>query len=303
MKTVTKYRPMTLSQLDAKFPTDDSCKSYLAQRRWPEHVSCPRCGNDSVHELAKRPYHWECSLCGAGHSYRFSVLVGTIFENTNYPLIIWFKVIYLMLSSKKGISALQIQRMMGMGSYRTAWQMCHKVRVAMGNTEFRQLVGFVEVDETYVGGKARNKHKGPGGRGDMGGTGGTGKAIVAGAIQRKGNVIARVIDKADMMTLDGFVAQSVSTKVDLISTDEHHAYNRLHHRYPHGVVQHSMDEYVVGAVHTQSIDSFWSMIKRGIMGTFHKVSKKYLQLYVNEFQFRHNNRKNVDIFGAVIGAC
>lgn len=303
MKTAIKHRPMTLAQLEAQFPTDEACKSYLQARRWPQGIACPRCGNDHVNDLSAKPFHWECSLCGAGHSYRFSVLVGTIFENTNYPLKEWFKVIYLMLTSKKGISALQVQRMMGMGSYRTAWRMCHKVRVAMGSEEFRKLVGFVEVDETYVGGKARNKHKGPGGRGDMGGTGGHGKAIVVGAIKRKGNVIARVIENADMPTLNAFVDATVSKDVELISTDEHKGYNALRRRYPHGVVRHSQDEYVVGAIHTNSIDSFWSLIKRGVMGTFHKVSKKYLQLYVNEFQFRHNNRRNVDIFSSVIRAC
>ena len=193
MKVIHKYKPMTLKELEAKFPNDDACKSYLQARRWPEGVKCPRCGNEEVQEHGTKPYHWQCYQCPKDTSYRFSVLVGTIFENTNVPLQTWFKVIYLMLVSKKGISSLQVMRMMGFGSYHTALKMTHKVRIALGNQDFHQLVGFVEVDETYVGGKAKNKHKGPGGRGDFGGRGGAKKEIIAGAVQRKGNVIARVV--------------------------------------------------------------------------------------------------------------
>ena len=210
---------------------------------------------------------------------------------------------HLMLTSKKGISALQIIRYMGFGSYKTAWLMCSKIRAALGNVEFKKLIGYVEVDETFVGGKAKNKHKGPGGRGDMGGTGGTGKAIVVGAVRRKGNVIARVVDSTSAEVLNAFVRQTVSTKVSLISTDEWRPYRKLAKEYNHGVVCHSVGEYVNGAIHTNTIEGFWSIVKRGIVGTFHKVSRKYLPLYVNEFEFRYNNRENPDIFGAAIRAC
>ena len=304
-----KHRPMTFQQLEVKFPDEDCCKAYLAESRWHGHVSCPRCGNDQVHELQSKPFHWECSVCASGHSYRFSVLVGTIFENTNYPLTIWFKVIFLMLSSKKGMSALQIQRMLGMGSYRTAWSMCHKVRAALGSVEFQKLTGFVEVDETFVGGKAKNKHKDKrGGRGGTGGGGprggvGSGKAVVAGAVQRKGNVVARVVANVDGPSLLGFIRNSVSTQVSLVCTDSWRSYKSLGKEFPHGVIDHRKGEYVMGAVHTNTIEGFWSMVKRGIIGTYHKVSHKYLSLYVNEFEFRYNNRKNIDIFGAAIRAC
>src|SRR5208337_2905152 len=133
--------------------------------------------------------------------YRFSVLVGTIFENTNYPLCTWFKVMYLMLSSKKGMSALQIHRMIGTGSYQTAWYMCHRIRAGLGNVEFRKLVGFVEVDETFVGGKEKNKHKDKRG----GGRGTSGKTPIIGAVSRKGKVVAKVIENVDTSTLDEFV--------------------------------------------------------------------------------------------------
>lgn len=296
---------MTVKDFDRQFPNEDACRSYLHRNRWPEEVRCPRCGHDKVYELAKE-WHYQCHQC-AENGYRFSVLVGTIFENTNMPLRDWFRVIHLMLTSKKGMSALQIFRFMGFGSYKTAWLMCHKVRVALGSVEFRKLIGYVEVDETFVGGKAKNRHKdkrgGPGGTGSVGGTGGTGKSIVIGAVQRKGNVVARVIEQRNSATLTAFVNQVVSTKVSLISTDENSSYRYIDKNFPHGSVNHWEGEYVHGAVHTQTIEGFWSMIKRGIMGTYHKVSKKYLQLYVNEFEFRYNNRRNEKIFDTAIRAC
>src|SRR5260370_829589 len=218
-KNHLQIHQMTIAKFERLFPHENACKEYLTRNRWPEGViRCPRCGNDKVSELAKMPFKWECSVCAVGHSCRFSVLVGTIFENTNKPLREWFRVMHMMLTSKKGISALQIYRVMGFGSYNTAHLMCSKIRVALGNVEFKQLVGYVEVDETYVGGKAKNKHKGPGGRGDMGGTGGHGKTIVVGAVRRKRKVIARVNDNADAETLNRFFAQNVSHRVRLVST-------------------------------------------------------------------------------------
>lgn len=294
---------MSIVEFEAQFPHEDACKAYLMVNRWPQGVCCPRCGNDQVNELATMPYKWECSVCAVGNSYRFSVLVGTIFENTNKSLREWFRVLHLMLTSKKGISALQVKRYMGFGSYETALNMCNKIRIALGNQEFKQLVGYVEIDETFVGGKNKNKHGGnrPGGMG--GGRGSVGKEIVVGAVQRKGKVIARVINGVDAITLGSFVREVVSHKVSLISTDEWRGYLPLRKEFPMGAVEHRAGQYVFGAIHTNTIEGFWSIVKRGIVGTFHKVSKKYLPLYVNEFEFRYNNRMNPDIFGAAIRAC
>jgi transposase-like protein len=301
-KNPLQIHQMTVPQFEKLFPTEDHCKAYLVANRWSDGVRCPRCSNDHVHAHSGKPFHWQCYQCNPV-GYRFSVLVGTIFENTNKPLRDWFRVMHMMLTSKKGISALQVARVMGFGSYKTAHMMCSKIRVALGNVEFKQLVGYVEVDETYVGGKAKNKHKGKGGRGDFGGKGGVGKEVVIGAVERKGNVVAKVIRQTTSIAFDNFVREVVSTKVSLISTDDHPGYKRLNPAFPHGTVNHRYGQYVHGAIHTNTIEGFWSILKRGIMGTFHKVSRKYLPLYVNEFEFRYNNRKNPDIFRTAIRAC
>lgn len=302
MATSKRIHQMTIPQWEAAFPDDDACAAYLVRHRWPAGVHCPRCGNTEVSEHGTMDWHWQCAACSpSATSYRFSVLVGTIFENTNKPLRVWFRVIHLMLTSKKGISALQIHRMMGFGSYRTAWYMCHRVRAGLVDRKFRKLIGIVEVDETYIGGHDKNRHWDK----KKGGVGGQGseKFIVIGAAQRKGKVVARVIENTKTETFEEFVREAVSTKVSVLATDEHSGYRRLSPDYPHHAVRHQAKHYVVGAIHTNTIEGFWSILKRGVVGSYHKVSRKYLPLYVAEFCFRYNNRGNADIFGAAIRGC
>jgi transposase-like protein len=289
---------MTAKQFDALFQTEDDCIRYLVVRRWAETVTCPRCGNPKVYALASG-HHWQCEQC-APDGYRFSHLTGTIFENTNKPLKDWFRVAHLMLVSKKGMSALQIYRYMGFGSYKTAWLMCHKIRTALVE-DVSKLGGIVEVDETYVGGDDKNRHwdkkSGTTGRGN------TLKTVVVGAVKRKGNVVARVVANASRPILEGFVKETVSTRVSLLCTDAWPGYNRMHYWFKHETVDHGAGQHVIGAVHTNTIEGFWSILKRGVIGTYHKVSRKYLHLYVAEFQFRYNNRMNPDIFGTAIKGC
>ena len=301
-KQKPQIHQMTFAQWEKAFPNEDACCAYLVGHRWPKGVKCPRCGADVTHSVSTMPYKWQCYACSPDSGYRFSHLTGTIFENTNKPLRDWFRVIHLMLTSKKGISSHQIHRTLGFGSYRTALYMTHRIRAGLANEEFRKLMGIVEVDETFVGGKAKNRHKDDRFDGTKG-TGGSGKAIVAGAVSRKGNVVARVIADVRASTLETFIRESVSTKVSLLCTDKWVGYKHIGKEYPHGIVDHAAGQYVCGSIHTQTIEGFWSIFKRGVVGTFHKVSAKYLPLYVAEFQFRYNNRENPDIFGEAVRGC
>src|SRR5208282_2461081 len=310
---------ISLQQIHKEYDTQDKCMALLVSLRWPDGVRCPRCGNDKVFKIKHRP--WNC-VCKSGkesaneqtgevhvckkNGYRFSALVGTVFENTNYPLPVWFEVIYLVCQSKKGMSALQIQRMLKENgrptAYKTAFYICHRVRAMLDNDQFGQLMGIVEVDETFIGGKRGKMHKSK--RAAIG-WGQHGKIPVIGAISRKGNVVCQMIEHVSANQAESFIRKVVDTdKIELIATDEGGEFRRLKGAgYPHETVDHKAEEYVRGVVHTQNLDNFWSLLKRGIMGTFHHVSKKYLPLYLNEFQWRYNNRKNPDIFKAALAGC
>jgi hypothetical protein len=269
-------------------------------------VECPRCGaTEKVYALRSRPFHWACKNHPENRSYRFSLLVGTIFENTNIKMLRWFKVLYLMLTSKKGVSALQIHRTLGaewgnkVGSYKTSWYMCHRLRAGLADPDFVKLMGIVEVDETYIGGKEKNKHANK----RTSASGGMNKMTVVGAIARKGNVVCQLVQLADTKTLEAFIDMAVDRKVDVIATDDAGGYRRLRAAgYNHGTVRHMRGEYVRGVIHTNSIESFWSLLKRGVVGTYHSMSRKYLPLYLNEFMFRFNNRHNEDIFSLAVAS-
>src|ERR1700736_3540799 len=190
-KQPPQIHQLTVAQFEKMFPDEDACKAYLHARRWPDGVRCPRCSNPKVYDLKTRKWHWQCEEC-APDGYRFSIMTGTIFENANKPLREWYRVIHLMVTSKKGISARQVWRYMDFGSLKTAWLMCHKVRTALMQ-DIDKLGGIVEVDENFAGGLAKNRHWDK--RGGGGGTGGigSGKMPIVGAVSREGNVVARVV--------------------------------------------------------------------------------------------------------------
>jgi transposase-like protein len=226
MSKLTTKPSRSLATIRKEFATQDACKAYLRDMRWPDgKVVCPRCGETKrIYALKARPFHWICKNPSEACPgvYRFSVLTGTVFENTNVPLPTWFEVLYEMTQSKKGISALQVHRMIDpvrgkTGSYRTAWYMCHRIRAAMKNGGFfGPLSGEVEVDETFVGGSARNAHRGNRGKKTKAMIDDRGhvvppKTTVIGAIARKGNVVATVINRMNKRDLSGFVTPSCRT--------------------------------------------------------------------------------------------
>jgi IS1 family transposase len=306
----------TLALFEKQFPNDEACKEYIVAKRWPDGVRCPRCNrSEKVYKL-KKPFSWTCCNvdCGKRAGYRFSVTTATIFEDTKISLVIWFRIGYMMLTAKKGISSLQVRRVMfGEDSgtdWRTAWYICHRWRAAMKGDAF-SLTGQVEVDETYIGGKDRNRHKAKKsaqvrkakGPQPLGEAIGYGKVGVIGAIERKGNIVAKVIGDMGAETLTGFVNRTVDEKVSLVATDENPAYRYLNRGIPHQAVSHGKGESVRGEIHTNNIESFWALLKRGVVGTYHHVSKDYLPLYLNEFSFRHNNRHSADAFAAMVETC
>jgi transposase-like protein len=268
------------------FADPDVALAHMVELRWPQGVHCPHCGRTDVRFLATRRI-WECK---EKHAKRqFSAKVGTIFEDSAIPLDKWFVAIWQIANCKNGISSYELARSLGI-TQKSAWHMNHRIRLAMKMGTIEKLSGECEADETYVGGKAANRHKGD----PKNGPGTHGKVGVIGVLERGGKAVAAVIERADTHTLDGFVHAYVSTEATLVSTDEHSGYRHLGRSYNHGVVRHSAGEYVNGRVHSNGIENFWSLLKRTIKGTYIAVEPFHLGRYVDEQVFRFNERKGTD---------
>ncbi len=275
----------TLSELTAAFPDEQTCVEHFRSIRWAHGAFCPYCGGTEVYNFSDGRTH-KCKAC----RQRFSVKVGTIFEDTKLPLRQWFIAIWLITSHKKGVASAQLARDLGV-TQKTAWFMLHRLRFAAKTKSFNMpLNGIVEVDETFVGGKAKNRHVGKRGASGRGGIG-SGKVPVVGAIQRKGEVVARAVKSVDAATLKGFVRETVSRQASLLVTDEWVGYRGLDAEYAHAVIKHTGGEYVRGNAHTNTIEGFWSLFKRQIYGIHHWVSEKHLDQYVGEATWRYNRRE------------
>jgi transposase-like protein len=277
---------MTLPDVNRLFPTDDRCRELLVRLRWPEGVICPRCKDTRVSTL-KDYGRFECAGC----EYQFTVTAGTIFHDSHLPLTKWFLAVLLLVEAKKGMSAKQLQRTIGMG-YKTAWYLCHRIRKAMASSDKPMLDGTVEIDETYVGGKQR---------GGYGGRAKGNKEIVLGVRQRGGDLRFFHAEDAKSGTLAKFIQENVSTDVEVLMTDDFGAYPNAmkragHDAAKHKTINHSKKVYVDGDIYTNTVESAFSLLKRGIMGTWHKISAKHLAAYLEEMTFRFNRRKRSDIF-------
>lgn len=273
-----KTKSINLMEIIERFGSEDECREYLERLRWPNGVACPRCGDTSISRIHERN-QFDCNSC----RYQFSVTAGTIFHDSHLPLRKWFVAIFLMIESKKGISANQLKRTIG-GSYKTAWYLCHRIRKAMGDDQEPLLKGIVEIDETFVGGK--RKGVGSGNR--------VGKTMVVGAVQREGEIRLEIISDRGRKTLHKFIHGHIDGDESTVYTDDWQAYVGI--VKDHGSVNHSLEEWVNGPIHTNSVESVWSLLKRSIIGSYHKISVKHLNAYLDELEFRFNNRKNPHLF-------
>jgi transposase-like protein len=270
----------TLISLIEDFGSDEKCRAYLEDLRWPDGPVCPRCEGTSISKIAARN-QYECNAKEC--RYQFSVTAGTLIHDSHLPLWKWFLAVYLMCESKKGISAKQLQRMLSV-SYKTAWYLSHRVRDAMGDGEQPLLTGTVEVDETYVGGK--RKGYGSGYRGN--------KVVIAGAIERGGEIRLRLVPNSRRHNLESFIEGTVHDDAS-IYTDELASYQGIAGA-DHQTVKHKDEEWVRGDVHTNTVESAWSLLKRSVVGTYHHMSVKHLPAYLDEMEWRFNNRENPFLF-------
>ncbi len=274
---------MTIVDVVNLFDTDERCRELLVRLRWPNGVECLRC-KMAVVELATNKQLFYCKGC----DYQFSVTSNTIFHDSHLPLIKWFAATYLLCEAKKGMSAHQIHRTLGI-SYKTAWYLCHRIRHSMCELDKPMLDGTIEMDETYVGGKQHNARRGKAT---------TNKEVVIGIRQRNGELRFFHAEDAKSGTLARYIQENISEDVDVIVTDELPAYRKAVAAIKHEKVNHSSKEYVRPGtdIHANTVESAFSLLKRGIIGSWHEVSAKHLESYLDELTFRFNRRKNHDIF-------
>jgi len=276
---------VTLVDVINLFDTDDKCREILVRLRWPSGVECLRCKMPVV-ELATAKQLFYCKAC----DYQFSVTASTIFNDSHLPLQKWFLATLLLCEARKGMSANQIKRTLGV-SYKTAWYLCHRIRAAMKEVEEPMLDGTVEMDETYVGGK--NRGQGQGARL-------ANKEVVIGLRQRNGDLRFFHAEDAKSGTLAKYIRENVSTDVEVLITDSFPAYKHAVGAAAHKIVNHLAGEYVRyengACVTTNTVESAFSLLKRGIMGSWHKISAKHLPAYLGEMTFRFNRRNRSDLF-------
>ncbi len=268
----------TIKDFAKQFPTDDDCLEFLFKSRFPEGVFCQKCGKVTKHYKKTGMKFYACEFCGMG----VAPTSGTIFHKSDTPLRSWFHAIFLMASTKTGISAKQLERELGV-TYKTAWRMFTQIRKLMAEN-VNSLTGLVEVDETYVGGKRQGKR----------GRGASGKAVVMGLVERKGNAITKVVPDVKAKTLLPMIeAKVIKDNKTIVFTDELGSYNKVEKLgYAHEIVQHAAKQYVSGIAHVNTCEALWSTIKRGIDGVNHSVSPLYLQSYLDSYVFRYNHRKD-----------
>ena len=275
---------LSLFEFFQRFPNEESARRFFENKRWPNGVSCPHCGSVSISECKDhRPMAYRCRDC----RQHFSVRTGSVLGESRLPLQKWLMAIYMMTTARKGIPSTQVARELGI-TQKSAWFLCQRIRETwlgqskQGSAGGGPLTGEVEADETYLGGKQKNKHaaKRTAGRGPVG------KSMVAGVIQRGGRVIAAVLSSPSAPVLQRFVRDNVEAGSTLY-TDELISYVGLR-EYKHQSVKHSAKQYVDGMAHTNGIESFWALLKRGHYGIYHYMSVKHLDRYVGEFANRHN---------------